>query len=134
MFGRRKSVMPKGRVKPVAPKPRLKPKPPAAKQAPVREPVRASHFSQHVLPIIVQQEEYDRGGADLVYAIVRYMNLMMEDGCYAQAKCPHTPCRAITLIYISRRSIMGAIPNLLEMGRGRILMRPFEIFTSRFKR
>ncbi len=88
MFGRRKSVMPKGRVKPVAPKPRLKPKPPAAKQAPVREPVRASHFSQHVLPIIVQQEEYDRGGADLVYAIVRYMNLMMEDGCYDPSQMP----------------------------------------------
>lgn len=84
MFGRRKSVIPKGRIKPIE----KTPAPLGAKQSPVREPIRPVYYSQHVFPIIVQQEDYDRGGSDLVYALVRYVNLMMEDGLYDSTQLP----------------------------------------------
>ena len=91
MFGRRKSTMPKGRLKqataqPIAPV--AKPAAPIAAPAAPRGPKRPAHFSQHVLPIVVQQSEYDRGGADLVYGLVRYVNLMMEDGSYDPTQIP----------------------------------------------
>ena len=84
MFGRRKSTIPKGRVKPAV----TPPSAPVTKQTPVRGPSRPAHFSQHVLPIIVRQEEYDRGGADLVNGLVNYVNLMMEDGLYDPTQIP----------------------------------------------
>lgn len=47
-----------------------------------------THFDPSAPPIIIYENEVQSGGSDLVYGIVRYVNLMMEDGLYDPHRLP----------------------------------------------